>query len=235
MNALLLSHLVMYSHSGICFRPLLLSSSIFPEDERSVTVCKSILECIKEKALLLDQWRAIHEEMFGTDHDIPSSESMGLVKLDGASFNADTCNAARSTSRRTMEAVEEVVKETILIEEGVERDVLLLQQDCHHHMRNVWMGAIVRHLSKYLDNLLDSDLASISFRYRVTTMMDGVLRAIDKEFSLPANYPKGHGDWFKYWLKKMHPGALQLAVERATGSRMDLACEGAGAVYWNRK
>ena len=34
-------------------------------------------------------------------------------------------------------------------------------------------------------------------------MIDSVLRAIDKEFSLPANYPKGHGDWFKFWMKKI--------------------------------
>ncbi len=61
------------------------------------------------------------------------------------------------------------------------------------------------------------------------------LRAVDKEFSLPANYPKGHGDMFKYWLELNHPGALLVPVERSSGSRQDLACEGAAAVYWNRK
>jgi hypothetical protein len=38
-------------------------------------------------------------------------------------------------------------------------------------------------------------------------MFEAVLRAIDKEFSLPANYPKGHGDMFLHWLKRNHPGA----------------------------
>ena len=33
-------------------------------------------------------------------------------------------------------------------------------------------------------------------------MFEAVLRAIDKEFSLPANYPKGHGDMFLHWLKQ---------------------------------
>ena len=65
--------------------------------------------------------------------------------------------------------------------------------------------------------------------------MDAVLRAVDKEFSLPANYPKGHGDQFKYWLHKYHPGVLLVAVERTSGSRQDLAVEGAAAIYWNRK
>ena len=71
--------------------------------------------------------------------------------------------------------------------------------------------------------------------YRVNTKMDAILRAIDKEFSLPANYPKGHGDQFKHWLKDFHPEALLVPVLRATGSRQDMAVEGAAAVYWNRR
>ncbi|KAL7503011.1 hypothetical protein ACHAXN_000861, partial [Cyclotella atomus] len=65
-------------------------------------------------------------------------------------------------------------------------------------------------------------------------MFDAILRALDKAVSLPANYPKGFGDQFKHWLLKYHPGALLVPVQRAAGSRQDLATEGAGAVYWNR-
>ena len=66
--------------------------------------------------------------------------------------------------------------------------------------------------------------------------MEAVLRAVDKEFSLPANYPKGHGDQFKFWLKEYHPEVLLfIAVQRTSGSRQDLAVEGAAAVYWNQK
>ena len=61
-------------------------------------------------------------------------------------------------------------------------------------------------------------------------MFDSVLRAVDKEFSLPANYPKGHGDLFLHWLKLNHPGALLVPVQRTAGSR-----EGAAAVFWNRR
>ena len=183
----------------------------------------------------MDQWRAMHEDMFNTPHDIPSSDDMRLSKFDGASFNADTCNAAQKTSVHLIEHIESAVREAIAVEEGNERNPILLHQSCHNHLRNVWIGAIVKHLSKYLDKMLAADLDVISFRYRVTTMMDGILRAVDKEFSLPANYPKGHGNQFKHWLKKNHPGALLVPVTRASGSRQDLACEGAGAVYWNRK
>ena len=64
-------------------------------------------------------------------------------------------------------------------------------------------------------------------------MFDSVLRAADKEFSLPANYPKGHGVLFKMRTETNHPGALLLLVERATGSRHNLAVKGAVAIYWN--
>ena len=112
---------------------------------------------------------------------------------------------------------------------------MALRADCHHHLRNIWIGAIVIKIAKYLNNILSLDLANINFRYRVTTKMDAVLRAVDKEFSLPANYPKGHGDQFKYWLHKYHPGVLLVSVERTSGSRQDLAVKGAAAIYWNRK
>ena len=60
------------------------------------------------------------------------------------------------------------------------------------------------------------------------------LRDVDKEFSLPVNYPKGHGTQFKHWLGTQHPGALLVPVLRATGSRQDMAVEGAACVYWNQ-
>eukprot|EP00957_Ditylum_brightwellii_P168395 12818034-Ditylum_brightwellii.AAC.1 len=64
--------------------------------------------------------------------------------------------------------------------------------------------------------------------------MDSILWAIEKEFSLPANYPKGHGDEIKTWLLKHHPVALLVPATRATGSRQNLDVEGAASVYWNR-
>ncbi len=93
------------------------------------------------------------------------------------------------------------------------------------------MGAT--QMSSYLNEFLANDLEAIDFWYRVSTMFEAVLCAIDKEFSLPANYPKGHGDMFLHWLKRNHPGALLVPVERTAGSRQDLAAEGAAAVYWS--
>ena len=215
-------------------RPLLLSSCIFPEDERSETVSKTIIETIKEKADCLDQWRVVHEDMYDKDQDIPSSDDMNLTKCKELVATSDGCNAARLTSTITVKALEAAIEEAAALE-GEEYKPLIVIVGCHHHMRNVWIGALVKDLSKYLNGILHEDLSNINFRYRVLTMFDSVLRATDKEFSLPANYPKGHGVLFKMWMEINHPGALLLPVERATGLRKDLAVEGAAAIYWNQR
>jgi hypothetical protein len=102
-------------------------------------------------------------------------------------------------------------------------------------MRNIFINGVTKRMSSYLSRVLAEDLQDIDRRLRVGTMFDMVLIAIDKEFSIPANYPKGHGPEFKHWLKAHHPGALLVPVQRTAGSRQDLATEGAAAVYWNRR
>ena len=199
-------------------------------------MCKSIIDTIAEKRVLLQEWRTVHEAKFGVNsHNIPEEYKLHIAKLDKAVINSDTCNAARKCTALIIEEVEAAAKERADQDGRDPSEVMVLQQDCHHHLRNVWFGAITKRLSAYLDDLLAADLDTINFRYRVSTKMDAVLRAIDKEFSLPANYPKGHGDHFKHWLKREHPGALLVPVQRTSGSRQDLAVEGAAAVYWNRK
>ena len=61
-----------------------------------------------------------------------------------------------------------------------------------------------------------------------------MLHAVDKEFSLCANYPKGNRDIFHECIDIYNPGALLLSVKRLPGSCQDLSVEGAGAVYTNR-
>ena len=90
-------------------------------------------------------------------------------------------------------------------------------------------------LSLYLKDELRSDLECIDPRLRVVPNIELILRAVDKEFSLCSNYPKGHGEIFRQWMDHNHPGVLLLHVERASGSRQDLCVEGAGAVYYNQK
>ena len=64
--------------------------------------------------------------------------------------------------------------------------------------------------------------------------MDAVLRSVDKEFIIPENYPKGHGDVLKHWMKKYHPRDLLVPVARTSGSRQELSVESTAEVYWSR-
>ena len=90
-------------------------------------------------------------------------------------------------------------------------------------------------LSSHLHGILLNDLDNIDKRLRVSTSIENILRAFDKEFSLAANYPKGHGEIFRKWIETHHPGAVLFHVERTGGSRQDMCVEGAGAIYWNHK
>ncbi len=153
-------------------------------------------------------------------------------------MNTDTCNGARLLAQLLVDAVDFAVEEKRAlsgVNDNHPNTIATMVQDCHNHMRNIWIKAVTHRLSSYLNKVLADDLNDVDWRLRITTMFDGILRAIDKEFSLPANYPKGHGDMFKHWLRKFHPGALLVPVTRTTGSRQDLATEGAAAVYWNRR
>ena len=38
--------------------------------------------------------------------------------------------------------------------------IMVLQTDCHHHLHNVWIGAVSKQLSKYLDDMLACDLSA---------------------------------------------------------------------------
>ena len=147
----------------------------------------------------------------------------------------NTCNSARNLSSLLVEDVTKICEEKSLEKGEYTANVLIMRTYCYNHLRNVWIGSITKHISKYLDDILDCDLEAIESSYRVSTIMDDVLRSIDKEFSLPENYPKGHGYVFKNWMKKCHPGALLVPVARTSGSQQDLAVEGAAAVYWNRR
>jgi len=88
-------------------------------------------------------------------------------------------------------------------------------------------------LTVSLNILLRSSLDIIVPKLHVTASILAIIRAVDKEFSLLANYPKGHGELFLEWMRTNHPGELLLHVERAAGSRQDLCTEGCMAIYIN--
>ena len=102
-----------------------------------------------------------------------------------------------------------------------------------NYFRNVWFGNVDKALSTHLNAHLRSSLDEIDPQLRVTASISAVIRAIDKEFSLLSNYPKGHGEMFHEWVREYYLGILLLHVERAASSRQDLCTKGSLPVYMN--
>ena len=122
---------------AIYFNNVILSSCMFPEDERSETDSKAIIETLSDKAKLLDQWISVHQSRFGNDHDIPSANEIHLSKLNQGVITTDTCNSARLISCLLADAIRMAVEEKIQQNGDKPEDhiVIVLTQDCHHHLR----------------------------------------------------------------------------------------------------
>ena len=88
-------------------------------------------------------------------------------------------------------------------------------------------------LTEYLDLLLRLSLDDIDPKLRVASSVSAIICVIDKEFSLSANYPKGHGEIFLEWMREKHQGELLLHIERPSRSRQDLCTEGSMAILMN--
>jgi hypothetical protein len=90
---------------------------------------------------------------------------------------------------------------------------LVLEVYCHHHIRNVWWGTLVKHTSRILRDSLSGSLDKIDARLCVQPNMKNILCSLDKCFSLPVNYPKGNRAEFQHWAKKFHPGVALYPVQ----------------------
>ena len=99
-------------------------------------------------------------------------------------WTIDTCHAATIVHKISVEYFGDVV----------------LQQEFHKHLINVWLGGFEKELSSYLTNLLRSSLDEIDPTLRVKTLFSVLAHAYDKGFSLSANYPKGFGELFIEWM-----------------------------------
>ena len=166
--------------------PVVVSSCIFMEDEKSDTQADGILAKIDSLKHQLERLSSMVEEKCPDKIElVPSPDEIDIEKLgDGGVVMTDTCNAAQKL-RRIL----------VSIADGV------FDLDCVNHLRNVWFGGVEKALTKHLNELLRTSLDDINTTLRVTASISAIIRAIDKEFSLSANYPKGHGELFKAWMK----------------------------------
>ncbi len=113
-------------------------------------------------------------------HLVPSPAGINVLKLgDGGVIMTDTCNTAQKIRR-------------ILVDQIAGTYEL----DCMNHLRNVWFGNVKKALLTHLNALLRSSLDEINLQLRMAASISTVIHAIDKEFSLSSNYPKGHGELF---------------------------------------
>jgi hypothetical protein len=198
--------------------PVIVSSCIFMADERAETQADGIEHKIALLKRRLERLlNAVKERVPQKAALIPSPDGIDLNKLgfDGVAMT-DTCNTAQKLRRILVDRIDGMI-----------------DLDCTNHLRNVWLGGVETSLTKYLNEILRLSLDEIDPMLRVSSSISALIRAIDKEFSLCANYPKGHGELFKAWMKANYSGALLLHVERSAGSRQDLCTEGCLAIYMN--
>ena len=172
----------------------------------------------------MQHWRDVTEREFPDRPDlvelIPHPDEIDVCKLGmGGVINTDTCNAARETRRLLVEHVGGVTYE----------------QDCCQHLRNVWINGVAKAVYSFVGDMLEDSLDNISSFLRISPDLSQLIRAFHKEFSLTANYPKGHGEHFRTWMIDKHPKEFLMHAERALGNRQDLVCMGAGPIYWNRQ
>jgi hypothetical protein len=82
--------------------------------------------------------------------------------------------------------------------------VVALDYDRMNCLWNVWFGATEKSVTKDLNIHLHTSLNEIDPKLRATTSMSAIIRAVDKEFSLSANYPKGRGKLFLEWIREYY-------------------------------
>ena len=98
----------------------------------------------------------------------------------------------------------------------------------------MWIGGTHKGVNKWAKGELENSIKHISSVWRVSSDVKDIIHLMHKEFSLTANYPKGHGQIFRDWFLEKHAGEFLFQTERTAGSRQDIVAMGSLALYWNR-
>ena len=182
-------------------------TAIIAKDETAECLSGCIEHTFNRCGDLLESWRSVVERMYPNKPDIlagiPSHGDVTLVKLGkGGTIITDGCSTACKHRQLLKTRILELAREL-----GIpDCEINIFEGDCWQHMRNVWFGAIIKHLSGWLEKRLVFDLEKIPFIYRVITSIDNLLQCIEKEVAKTANYAKGHGVFFDHYMKTFHPG-----------------------------
>ena len=107
---------------------------------------------------------------------------------------------------------------------------LVYEQDRMNHLHCIWLNGTAKAVSGFMTTHLRDSLDNILSFLRVSPNLAHVILAYHKEFSLTANYPKGHGEKFRDWFLETYPDEYLPHCERATENKQDLICMGADAI-----
>ena len=212
-----------------------LSSCILSVNESADSIAQAIQQEFGHARSLITQWKDATTKLYPECPDlqdlIPDISKLCISRLGLKSFTTtDTCATARKLRRILNESIQEIAKE-----KGLSADqIMIFEADCWQHLRNVWFGGVSAAVSEHLREILADDLKELPTIYRINLDIDDLFRCIDKEFSRTANYAKGHGSEFFWWMREFHPDVYLFPVVRALGgTRQDLCVEAAPAVLMN--
>ena len=147
---------------------------------------------------------------------VPPAGSIYLRKWKDGMSSTDTCG--------TTQRFHNLYKEKYGIYEGY----------CFNHIRDVWIGTVHKKITGHIHKMLEQSFKEFPSRARVSTNLKDVIFSVHKEFSLVANYAKGHGQIFRDWFIKNHAGEFLFTTERSDGSHQDIVAIGAIGIYYNR-
>ena len=169
---------------------------------------------------ILEKLRNVLVRDYPNDKDslsfLPDQDSITLSKLAGGMSSTDTCATTKRFHR--------LYKEELGVYEGY----------CWNHMRDLWIGGTHKGVNKWAKGELENSIKHISPVWRVSSDVKDIIHSMHKEFSLTANYPKGHGQIFRDWFLEKHAGEFLFQTEHTAGSRQDIVAMGSLAFYWNR-
>ena len=111
---------------------------------------------------------------------------------------------------------------------------ILLEGNCWHHLRAVWINATIDDLASYISRYLSAELKDIDARLRIKIKADSIILALHKCFAETENYVKGYGDAFKGHMKEFHPNRILHHAPTIKGNRQDVVCECEGPACTNR-
>ena len=187
-------------------KTICLNGAIVAEDGTRESQCCAIIESFHDSAKLLQCWQSEMSSMVpNMPHlleQVPNPNKINISWEIRCGMSHDTCNTACSLGDKCADKVISLAKE----ECPSCTDYFVYQNNCFHHLWNIWLDAVESCLAEKLEAHLKHDLDLIPSHLHDACCLSELLWQVDKEYSETSNYMKGHGRDFKDWRILYHPG-----------------------------